>query len=87
VLFSETTNDDRESSRGIWFIYKALFLIIFHGFCAAFSSPVRWLSLQECSDCAEIAFVSEEVRLFGAFTPELDSEGQRVNRLFVTADE
>lgn len=57
-----------------YILYVMLYLIVFQCFCAAFSSPVCWLALEKCAHCAKIAFVSQEVGLFGAFAPELDGE-------------
>lgn len=51
------------------------------------ASPVRGLPLDEGSDSAKIPFVPEKICLFRAFTPELDGERQRVDRLLVSSDE
>ena len=50
-------------------------------------APIRRLPLQEGSYRTKIAFVSKEICLLQALTPELDGEGQRVDGLLVPADE
>ena len=48
---------------------------------------IRRPPLQESTHRAQIAFVAEKIRLFGAFAPELDGEGKGVDGLLVAADE
>lgn len=40
---------------------------------AVSAAPIDWLPAKECANCAYIALVAEEVRLFLAFGPETDS--------------
>lgn len=40
---------------------------------AVSAAPIDWLPAKECADCADIAFMAEEVRLFLALGPETDS--------------
>lgn len=50
-------------------------------------SPVGRPAPQESTNSAEVPFVTEEVSLLQAFTPELDGERQGVDGLLVATDE
>lgn len=51
------------------------------------AAPIARLAFQERAHCAQIALMSQEIRLFLAFGPEFDGVRKRVHGLSMAADE